>query len=406
MEKNDISKLRVQRSAGPEAGRKGKGRQTYIYAAVLIMAVIALYYFFSGAFATHAVKVRVAGLVYPSREVSLLEASGYVVAGRKASVASKTTGRLVWLGVEEGSRVKKGEIIARLEQEDLRAMQDQAKANLNFSKKNLEQARAELHDAAHNLDRYRELLASDFASKSAFDSAEARHKKAVAGVDAAKAEVAARQAALRGADVALEYALIRAPFDGVVLTKNADIGDIITPLGAAANAKAAVVTMADMDSLQVEVDVSESNIEKVRPGQASEVRLDALPGERFGAKTHMIVPTADRSKASVLVKVRFNEKDRRILPEMSAKVSFLSRSLDKGEEKPFLAIDAVAVVKTGGAESVFTEKDGRVRLTEVKTGRRLGNSVEVLSGLKEGDRVVINPPPGLADKSSVKVSED
>ena len=138
---------------------------------------------------------------------------------------------------------------------------------------------------------------------------------------------------MEAAKVAVEYTQIRAPFDAVVLTKNADVGDIVTPIGAAANAKAAVVTIADMDSLRVEADVSESNLEKVKVGQPCEIQLDALPETRFPGQVHMIVPTADRSKATVMVKVRFLDPDPRILPEMSAKVAFLSRSVNPEEQR-------------------------------------------------------------------------
>ena len=144
----------------------------------------------------------------------------------------------------------------------------------------------------------------------------------------------ASNAALEGANVAIEYTLIRAPFDAIVLTKNADIGDIVTPIGAAANAKAAVVTIADMNSLEVEADVSESNLSQIRVGQPCEIQLDALPQARFRGAVHMIVPTADRSKATVMVKVRFVDKDPRILPEMSAKVAFLSRPVKQKTRNP------------------------------------------------------------------------
>ena len=173
------------------------------------------------------------------------------------------------------------------------------------------------------------------------------------------------EAAVEEAKVLVEYANIRAPFDAVVLTKNADIGDIVTPLGAAANAKAAVVTIADMNSLQVEVDVSESNISQVRAGQPCEIRLDAFPDLRFKGVVHMIVPTADRTKASVLVKVAFREMNPRILPEMSAKVAFLSRDILPEEEKPLKAVPASAVITRGGAEPGFSA--GR-RSGDGKTG--------------------------------------
>jgi RND family efflux transporter MFP subunit len=186
-----------------------------------------------------------------------------------------------------------------------------------------------------------------------------------------------------------------------VLTKSADIGDIVTPLGAAANAKAAVVTMADMGSLQVEVDVSESNISQVRVGQPCEIRLDAFPDLRFRGAVHMIVPTADRTKASVLVKVAFREIDSRILPEMSAKVAFLSREIQPEEEKPLKAVPASAVISRGGRSEVFVLDGDRVVERPVSTGRRMDTMVEVLEGLGPGDRVVVNPASSL--KSGTRV---
>ena len=258
---------------------------------------------------TPALTVQVAGLqsIYPSQTFTVLNASGYVVAQRKAAVASKITGRLISLSVEEGSRVKTGEVIARLENEDSLAALNRAQANVNLARSNLDQAKAELEDAQLSHHRNEQLVAKGFVAQSTVDASEARYKRAKATVAAQEAAIRASEAALEEAKVMVEYSNIRAPFDAVVLTKNADIGDIVTPLGAAANAKAAVVTIADMSSLQVEVDVSESNISQVRVGQPCEIRLDAFPDLRFKGVVHMIVPTADRTKASVLVKVAFKE---------------------------------------------------------------------------------------------------
>lgn len=220
-----------------------------------------------------------------------------------------------------------------------------------------------------------------------------------------KIAVAAIAALLKGAKVSIEYTLIRAPFDAVVLTKNADIGDIITPLGAAANAKAAVVTIADMASLQVEVDVSESNIRNVRLDQPAEIQLDALPESRFRGSVHMIVPTADRTKATVMVKVRFIDKDSRILPEMSAKIAFLSRAVTPEEQKPKTAINPAALVSRNGKQVAFVVRGDRVIETPVTIGAKLGDLVEVLSGVKSGDKVALNPPKKLKDSSKIKLAE-
>ncbi len=293
-------------------------------------------------------------LLYPSQTVTVLNASGYVVAQRKAAVASKITGRLISLSVEEGSRVKKGEVIAGLENEDSQSALDRAQANVSLARSNLDQAKAELEDAQLSHHRNEQLVAKGFVAQSTVDASEARYKRAMAAVAAQEAAIRASEAAVEEAKVLVEYSNIRAPFDAVVLTKNADIGDIVTPLGAAANAKAAVVTIADMNSLQVEVDVSESNISQVTVGQPCEIRLDAFPDLRFKGVVHMIVPTADRAKASVLVKVAFKEIDPRILPEMSAKVAFLSREIRPGEENPLEAVPVSSVISRGESSRRFS----------------------------------------------------
>jgi RND family efflux transporter MFP subunit len=189
------------------------------------------------------------------------------------------------------------------------------------------------------------------------------------------------------------------------LTKDADIGDIVTPLGAAANAKAAVVNIADMGSLEVEADVSESNLSWVRAGQPCEIQLDALPEQRFRGEIHMIVPTADRSKATVMVKVRFIDKDKRILPEMSAKVAFLSRPVTGEEKKPRIALNQSAVVNRKNLKTVFLVKGNRVVEAPVSLGGPIGDMVEVLQGVKVGDQVVLNPSDRLKEGSKIKIEE-
>jgi RND family efflux transporter MFP subunit len=307
--------------------------------------------------------------------------------------------------VEEGSRLKKGDVIARLESEDVIASKEQAAANLNVANAGLDQAKAELRDATLEFNRNKQLVEKGFIARTDFDAAEARFKKAVGGVASAEAAIEAARAALQGANAAVEYTLIRAPFDAVVLTKDADIGDMVTPFGAALNAKAAVVTIADMDSLQVEVDVSESNIETVRMGQPCEIQLDAFPEKRFRGVVHMVVPTADRTKATVLVKVAFLDKDARVLPEMSAKVAFLERPVGAGEESPRTEINPSAAVMRDGKKFVFLIKDGSVIETPTTTGQQLGDMVEVLSGLKAGDKVVLKPAGSLKTGDRIKVAE-
>jgi RND family efflux transporter MFP subunit len=384
----DLSKLRLDKS-GSASPRKRKLPRTGVIAAIAIALVSLI--ILVAANPVVEVETAVVAKLYPSQSFTLLNASGYVVAQRKAAVASKATGRLEWLGVEEGSTVRNGQVLARLENRDVLAASDQAAAGLN-------NAKADLADAKQNYDRMKDLRAKGYIAQADFDAADTRLKRAQAAVTGA-------EAALRAAQVAVEYTLIRAPFDAVVLTKNADIGDIVTPLGAAANAKASVVTIADMSSLQVEVDVSESNIEKVKLGGPCEIQLDALPESRFPGAVHMIVPTADRSKASVLVKVRFLGRDPRVLPEMSARVAFLERQVTAAEEAPKTAVNPAAVRDVNGRKTVFVVRDDKAVETAVTLGEKLGDSVEVLTGLTPGEKVVLNPPKKLKTGSKVKRKE-
>jgi len=404
MPDQDLSQLKIDKTASIYRPVK---RKKYLYWGIVTAAAIALIVLSLQGVFSPAIKVEAAHVsqMYPSQGFTLLNASGYVVAQRKAAVASKVTGRLISLSVEEGSRVTAGQVIALLENEDVLAARNQAEANLNASRQNLEQMKAELHDATLSFNRNKDLIGQGFVSQSEYDASEARYKKASASVGAAEAAVKASTAVLRGAEVAVEYTLIRAPFNAVVLTKDADIGDIVTPIGAAAEAKAAVVTIADMDSLQVEVDVSESNLQMVKSGQPCEIHLDALPDSRFRGKVHMIVPTADRTKATIMVKVRFLEKDSRVLPEMSAKVAFLSREVKPDEEKPRTALNPSAILTRDGRSIVFLIKEDRVIETPITTGEKLGEMIEVLQGVKAGDTVVIKPPERMKDRAKIKIIE-
>ena len=405
MPAEDIAKLKIEKSEKIITPKKRR-KKTLVIAAIVLLHLIGAGLYFGGILVPAvSVDVTTVSQFYPSQSLSLLNASGYIVAQRKAAVASKVTGRLVALMVEEGSKIKEGDVIARMENIDVSAIRDQAAANLNTARATLGQARADRDNAQKEYERYKQLVAKEYVSRSDYEVVETRYRRAVEGVKAAEAAVHAGEAALKNAEAGLDYTLIRAPFDAVVLTKNADIGDIVTPIGAAANAKAAVVTIADMNSLQVEVDVSETSITTIRVGQPCDIQLDALPDQRFRGEVYAIVPTVDRSKATVLVKVRFLDKDRRMLPDMSAKVSFLQRRLAPEEMKPRLAANRSALIDRSGKTFAYLLEGNRVRETPVGVGKAFGDMVEILSGLKAGDRIVIKPPKGLKDGSRIKVAE-
>lgn len=401
----DLDRLRIERPS-KEFRPTGSRRLGLILVFVcLVLAGLAALYFWGPLSPAQEVSVTVAAKVYPAQAYTVLNASGYVVAQRKAAVSSKSTGRLVYLGVEEGSRVKKGQVMASLENEDLVAARNQARAQVKQAEADLISAQAELTDAELQYQRFKTLVDQDLIARQDFDIAVARYKKAKAGVAGSQARISTAQAGLAEAQAALEYSYIRSPFDGVVTTKFADVGEVVAPFGAAANARAAVVTMADLTSLMVEADVAESNLDKVYQGQPCEISLDAIPDRRFPGEVHMIVPTADRAKATVLTKVKFLETDKRILPEMSAKVAFLSRPLSVGENRPRLAISKNAVVTRQGRTVAFVLQGSQVKEVPVTVGPALGELVEITAGLKEGDRVVLHPPASLSDGDRVKLKE-
>ena len=375
----DLSALRINRSADPGAvPSSGRARRWLMIglptAGILVLAAVPLIR--GGSLGSPLpVHLTPATMVSPARSGAMLVASGYVVARRKAAVASKGTGRLVYLGVVEGDRVRAGQVIARIEDADVKAQLAQAQANLQLS-------RAELHDAERSQGRERFLSDSGASSQASLDAAEARYQRVKAGIAAAEAAVDAAQ-------VALENTVIRAPFDGTVLTKNADVGEVVAPLAASAFSKSAVVTIADLRSLQVEADVAESNLEAVSPGQPCEIVLDAYPDVRYPGSVAMIVPTADRAKATVMVKVAFRSYDARVLPEMSAKVHFLPRpSRVAADTQSVLVVPATAVAERNGRSVVFVVQSGRAVEVPVVVGRQLGSSLAIREGLHPGVQVV------------------
>jgi len=375
----DLSGLRINRTQEEEpATRRRQSPLKVVVLPSLALLVIIIGYIILPRLLEASVEVQLvtASLSSPSQANAVLTASGYVVAQRKAAVASKATGRLVYLGVVEGDRVKSGQILARIEDTDVKAALDQARANLKLNE-------ADLKDAAQWLDRQKQLLKSGVSMQSDYDAAEARYNRVLASIDVAKAAVA-------GADVALENTLIRAPFDGTVLTKDADVGEMVVPMAASVGSRSAVVTIADMSSLQVEADVSESNIERIRLNQPCEITLDAYPEVRYQGYVAKIVPTADRAKATVLVKVAFKNYDSKVLPEMSAKTLFLTKAADPSQStlQPMLTIPLGSLATRGGKKVVYAVRDNQAVEIPVTVGRDAGALVEITKGLSAGDKII------------------
>ena len=400
-----LARLAIDRTA-PAVSRRRRPlwKRWWVWALVAALVVVAGLVLRSRS-APQQVEFATVAAAYPSTSVAILNATGRVVAQRRASVSSKGTGRLEWLGVQEGQMVQEGDVIARLENRDVAAQREQAAAQVQAARANLAQGQAELDDAQAALKRAQDLARQNFISGSALDTAEARYNKARAQIDTLKAQIGVAEANLRVASVGYDQTLIRAPFTGIVLTKSANVGDIVTPFSSASGTTGAVVTMADMETLEVEADVSESSIAKIKVGQPAEVQLDAFPDLRLLGEVSRVVPTVDRSKATLLVKVKFVEHDPRMLPDMSAKIAFLSRALKPEERKPVPALRPDAVVKRDGADVVFVvEAAGAVKPVPVKTGDKVGDLVRV-EGVAPGTRVVANPPERLAAGSRVEAAK-
>lgn len=403
MTNEDLSRLKIDRGSTATARTRKKRFPLAAWLAIAAMLVVLGFLYFRSGMAVEVESTTIT-TAYPSQSFTLLNATGYVVAQRKAAVASKATGRVEWLGVTEGSKVTEGEIIARLENADVTAAMDQAAASVNVAKANVQQAQAELVDAQAAFNRNGELLGKGFISPFAYDTVTARYHKAQAALRGFGAEVAVAEANHRAARIAVEQTLIRAPFDGVVLTKSANIGDVVTPFSSALDAKGAVVTMADMDTLEVEADVSESNLPKVKLGQPCEIQLDALPNLRLRGVVQRIVPTVDRAKATVLVKIRFVDHDPQVLPEMSAKVAFLEKEMTANQRTARVAVLSDAITQRNGKNVIFLLKDGKAVETPIETGEKIGDMVEVLKGAKAGNKVILRPGDGLDNGDKVKTA--
>ena len=397
----DLSKLRIDRELAPIRRRR---RRKWIWLAILVVLLAAGTAWYALEPRAQTVQTTPIVTTYPSQQFVVLNATGYVVAQRKAAISSKATGRLEWLGVAEGSRVKEGDLIARIDNRDVVAQAQSAEAAVRAARALVQQSEVERQNAQVEYKRNEDLVAKGFISQSALDTAKARFDRAQAGVASAQANLNAALANARNAQVSVDYTEIRAPFDGVILSKSANVGDLVTPFSNATDSKGAVVSMADMSTLEVEADVSESSLAKVSVGQPAEIVLDALPDIRFRGHISRMVPTVDRAKATVMTKVSFDAIDPRILPEMSAKVSFLSQEVTPDQQKPLVAVNSDALVQRDGRAEVFVVRDGHAVAVPVTPGKKIGDTTAIGGDVKSGEKAVLKPAPSLQNGALVQTA--
>lgn len=337
---------------------------------------------------------------------AVLNATGYVTARRRATVSSKITGKVTDVYVEEGMAVKQGQVLARLDDKVSRRYLELSEAELAAAKRNAAETEVRLREAGLTLGRVRALVKDGISGQAELDKAEAE-------VDALKArlELTRQQVAVSEAQVALRRTeiddmVIRAPFSGIAVTKDAQPGEMISPVSAGGGfTRTGICTIVDMASLEIEVDVNESFINRVTPGQKVDATLDAYPDWRIPAHVIITVPTADRQKATVLVRIGFDALDPRILPDMGVKVAFMGAAEPAAvaAAAPSVTVSSSAVRKDGAQDVVFVVKDRVVERRAVKVGKTRGDAVEILSGLVASERVVVDGPSDLADGRLVTI---
>ncbi|MBU6398844.1 MAG: efflux RND transporter periplasmic adaptor subunit [Verrucomicrobia bacterium] len=335
----------------------------------------------------------------------LLNASGYVTARREATVSSKVTGKVVEVLIEEGMRVKDGQVLARLDSSNVETNLRLAQAQLASARSALEETKSLLRQADLEYRRIRSLATSQIASASDLDKAEADFKSLAARLERQQADVAVAERQVGVYQQDLDDTVIRAPFTGVVVSKNAQPGEMISPISAGGGfTRTGICTVVDMDSLEIEIDVNESYINRVQVGQPVEATLDAYPDWKIPAKVIAIIPTADRQKATVKVRVGFERLDPRLLPDMSVKVAFETAAGATGGRRG-LMIPRGAVHRQDGRDVVFVVNDGRVERRAVTLGASTQDETSVVAGLSAGERIVVDGPENLADGERVKESK-
>ena len=402
---HDLSRLRIDRDRPPPGVSRAFRFSAYIAGAAILLFVIVFFALRGGrAPAVEVVLVEVSG--GGAGASTGVTANGYVVARTKASVSSKITGRLEYLGVEEGDVVEAGQLIARLEAGDYAAALVQREADLATARAGVGEAEAERDQLVRDVARARDLLAKGLSSDQEVEQLESQVTTAEARVRRYRATADAAAAAIGVARANLENTRIRAPFSGTILRKDAEVGEVVAPVATGSGlTRGAVVTMADFETLEVEVDVNEAYISRIRNGQPATITLDAYPQVDFPGRVRQVVPTADRQRATVEVKVSFFERDDRVLPEMGATVEFLedtAADIDKAGPAAMF-VPAAAVHDEAGRQVVWIVRGDRVERREVVAGPVTGERREIRSGLSGGEQVVVAGADGLEDGARVRV---
>jgi RND family efflux transporter MFP subunit len=405
-DQNALDSLKIERTAEPVSSGSS-GLYKWLIAIVLLLAAIA------GAYALlrdNAIEVETTSAVAiggtsGSGGAAVLNASGYVVARRQATVSAKTTGRVAEVLIEEGTSVQQGQVLARLDDTTSRPQYALSESQLESTRKNLQEVEVRVAEASRNLLRTEKLRADKLVSESQLDSAQSELAALNARLEALKSDVKVAAGSVRVRSQELDDLIVRAPFDGVVVSKDAQPGEMVSPISAGGGfTRTGIATIVDMDSREIEVDVNEAFINRVKAGQKTEAVLDAYPDWTIPSHVINIVPTADRQKATVRVRIGFDVLEPRILPDMGVKVSFLDDAKQEPSAAPraTVRVPSSSVFKDGDSSYVWRVRDERLERVAVSVGAERDGKIDVLSGINGGEIVVTQQIEGLAEGAPVK----
>jgi RND family efflux transporter MFP subunit len=401
--KDELASLRID-----SAARGGGSRRGVWIVIIVLAAIVAGGWLWSRRVDAAVVKTAVVAAETGAGPAAgaVLNASGYVTARRRATVSSKVTGKVLEVFVEEGKEVRKGQVLARLDDAQMRASLNVGQAQLEAARRAAAEDEARLREAELTLKRRRQLLKEGVIGAAELDTAEAEVESLKARIAMAQQQVTVAESQVKAIQTDLNDMVVRAPFDGVAISKDAQPGEMISPVSAGGGfTRTGICTIVDMSSLEIEVDVSESYINRVRSGQPVEAVLDAYPDWRIPTHVITTVPSADRQKATVRVRIGFEKLDQRILPDMGVKVSFLNERAPEAEQaapRARFLVPKTAVRSDNGASIVFVVRDDRAERRAVRVGAADGERVEVTSGINAGERVVVDGPATLVDGARVK----
>jgi len=410
LDNETLGSLRIDRSSYIDDSGSGKKILLWSSIGVVVIAAIVLAYIFFGGKTTEVTTITAqAESTGPSLGNAVLNASGYVVARRMATASSKITGKVLEIYVEEGMEVKKDQVMARLDPINVQNQLTMSERQLDAAKRDLAEIEVRLAEAQRNLERNESLIKQQLVSQTALDSSRAEVNALAARLEASKAQIKVSESNVTMRRTDYDDLQVRAPFSGVVISKDAQPGEMISPLSAGGGfTRTGIATIVDMDSREIEVDVNEAYINRVKSNQKVEAALDAYPDDPMPAHVINIVPTADKTKATVRVRIAFDKLDPRILPEMGIKVRFLddqplAANAPKG---PRIRVPTGAIQHVDNESYVWVVNDKHVERRAVTTGAEGDGQIDILAGVNSGDELVAPVVPGLVDGGKIKIKED